>query len=74
MIDTLVKRATINKNRKPIVEIKDREVKSVGAARTTKQNEERILNFLLKFGEIERLAVLHANAETCVKNIYNAKP
>lgn len=56
---------------KPMVEIKDGEVKPVGVARTTKQNDERILNLLLEVGEMERLAILHTNAEARAKNLLN---
>jgi DegV family protein with EDD domain len=54
---------------KPMVEIKDGEVKPVGVARTTKQNDERILNLLLEVGEMERLAILHTNAEARAKKL-----
>ncbi len=48
---------------KPMIELRDGEVKAVGAVRTTKQADERILNFALGLGEMERLAILHTNAE-----------
>jgi DegV family protein with EDD domain len=54
---------------KPMVEIKNGEVKPVGVARTTKQNDERILNLLLEVGEMERLAILHTNAESRAKKL-----
>ena len=54
---------------KPIIEIKDGEVKPVGVARTTKQNDERVLNLLLEVGEMERLAILHTNAEARAKKL-----
>ncbi|HCK64770.1 MAG TPA: hypothetical protein DHW49_00760 [Anaerolineae bacterium] len=54
---------------KPMVEIKNGEVKPVGVARTTKQNDERLLNLLLEVGEMERLAILHTNAETRAKKL-----
>jgi DegV family protein with EDD domain len=54
---------------KPMVEIKNGEVKPVGVARTTKQNDERLLNLLLEVGEMERLAILHTNAEARAKNL-----
>lgn len=56
---------------KPIVEIKDGEVKPVGAVRTSKQIDERVLNLLLEVGEIEKLAILHTNAEVRAKNVLN---
>ena len=39
------------------------QVKPIGAVRTTSQADERILNFLLKEGELQRLAIMHTNAE-----------
>src|SRR5690606_32886159 len=53
---------------KPMIELRDG-VKPLGAVRTTKQADERLLNFLLEVGEIERLAILHTNAETRAKNL-----
>ena len=54
---------------KPMVEIKNGEVKPVGVARTTKQNDERLLNLLLEVREMERLAILHTNAEARAKKL-----
>jgi DegV family protein with EDD domain len=56
---------------KPMVEIKNGEVKPVGVARTTKQNDERLLNLLLEVREMERLAILHTNAEARAKKMLN---
>jgi DegV family protein with EDD domain len=52
---------------KPMIELKDGEVKPIGAVRTTKQADERMLKFLLEFGDMERLAILHTNAEPRAK-------
>ena len=52
---------------KPLIELKDGEVKPIGAVRTTKQADERMLKFLLEFGDMERLAILHTNAEPRAK-------
>ncbi|MBI3151837.1 MAG: DegV family protein [Chloroflexi bacterium] len=54
---------------KPMIELKDGEVKAIGAVRTTKQADERMLNFLLGVGEMARLAVLHTNAEPRAKQL-----
>ena len=54
---------------KPMIELIDGEVKAIGAVRTTKQADERILNFLLGLGDLERLAVLHTNAEPRARNL-----
>ncbi|MBX3037207.1 MAG: DegV family protein [Anaerolineales bacterium] len=56
---------------KPMVEIKNGEVKPMGAVRTMKQMDEQVLNLLLEFGEMERLAILHTNAEARAKNLLN---
>ena len=54
---------------KPMIELKDGEVKPIGAVRTTKQADERMLKFLLEIGDMERLAVLHTNAEPRAKSL-----
>jgi DegV family protein with EDD domain len=56
---------------KPLVEIKDGGVKPIGAVRTTKQADERILNLLLEMGEMERLAILHTNVPARAKGLLN---
>ena len=56
---------------KPMVEIKNGEVKPIGAVRTTKQIDEHVLNLLLEFGEMKRLAILHTNAEARAKKLLN---
>jgi DegV family protein with EDD domain len=48
---------------KPIVELLNGEVKPLGAVRTTRQAGERIYNALRELGPLERLAILHTNAE-----------
>jgi DegV family protein with EDD domain len=48
---------------KPMIELIDGQVKAIGAVRTTSKADERILNFLLKEGELQRLAIMHTNAE-----------
>ncbi len=50
-------------NIKPLIEITNGEVKAVGAVRTTRQANERMMNFLLEGGSLERLAILHTGAE-----------
>ena len=55
---------------KPLIELRDG-VKPMGATRMTKQTDERLLNFLLEIGEMERLAILHTNAETRAKKLLN---
>lgn len=46
-------------------------MKAIGAVRTTKQADERMLKFLLEIGDMERLAVLHTNAEPRAKQLLN---
>jgi DegV family protein with EDD domain len=48
---------------KPMIELRDGEVKAIGVVRTTHQANERMLNFLLEIGRMERLALLHTSAE-----------
>lgn len=56
---------------KPLIELTDGEVKAIGAVRTTHQANERMLNFLLAGGKLERLAILHTGAETRAKEFLN---
>ena len=58
-------------NIKPLIELANGEVKAIGAVRTTKQANERMLNFLLQGGELERLAILHTGAEPRAKEFLN---
>jgi len=48
---------------KPIVELLNGEIKPLGAVRTTRQAGEHIYNALRELGPLERLAILHTNAE-----------
>jgi DegV family protein with EDD domain len=50
-------------NLKPLVEITEGKVESLGAARTTHQGHLRILEILKEQGRLERLVILHTNAE-----------
>jgi DegV family protein with EDD domain len=50
-------------NIKPLLSVRDGEVKALGMARTTHSATESLLNFLAELGPLERLAVLHTNAE-----------
>ncbi len=49
---------------KPLIEVADSQVKAIGAVRTTRQANERMMNFLKSSGKLERLAILHTDAET----------
>jgi len=57
---------------KPLIELTNGEVKAIGAVRTTKQANERMLNFLLQGGTLERLAILHTGAEPRAREFLNA--
>jgi len=59
-------------NIKPLIELTNGEVKTIGAVRTTKQANERMMNFLLQGGTLERLAILHTGAEDRAKEFLNA--
>jgi DegV family protein with EDD domain len=48
---------------KPFLEVRDGQVFSLGEARTRGKGIERLQRFLLSMGELERLAMLHTNAE-----------
>jgi len=56
---------------KPLIELSNGEVKAVGAVRTTKQANGRMLNFLLEGGPLERLGILHTGAESRAKEFLN---
>ena len=56
---------------KPMIELTGGDVKAVGAVRTTRQGNERILNLLLEQGDLERLAVLHTGSEPRAKEFLN---
>ena len=56
---------------KPVIELINGEVKPVGALRTTKQANEKMLSLLLQNGELERLAILHTGAEARAKEFLN---
>jgi len=58
-------------NVKPLIELTNGEVKAIGAIRTTKQANNRMLNFLLQAGSLERLAILHTGAEPRAKEFLN---
>jgi fatty acid kinase fatty acid binding subunit len=57
---------------KPMIELTNGEVKAIGAVRTTGQANERMLNFLLQGGELERLAILHTGAEARAREFLNS--
>jgi len=50
-------------NLKPFVEVRNGLVLSLGEARTRRKGIERLMELLLKLGPLEKLAILHTNAE-----------
>jgi DegV family protein with EDD domain len=56
---------------KPLIELTNGEVKAVGAVRTTQQANERMVRFLLEECPLERLAILHTNAERRAREFLN---
>jgi len=51
-------------NIKPVVELRDGTVRPISAARTTRQANQALLNFLASFGPLRRLSILHTSAES----------
>jgi DegV family protein with EDD domain len=56
---------------KPLIELTDGQVKAVSAVRTTKQADERMMSFMRAGGKLERLAILHTNAEPRAREFLN---
>jgi len=56
---------------KPLIELTNGEVKAIGAVRTTRQANDRMLKFLLEGGELEKLAILHTGAEPRAREFLN---
>jgi DegV family protein with EDD domain len=54
---------------KPLVELRDGEVKPLGVVRTTRQGGMRLLQALQALGPLERLAILHTNAEARARQL-----
>ena len=48
---------------KPFIELKDGKVLSLGVARTRSKGIQQLKDFLLAYGSLEKLAILHTNAE-----------
>jgi DegV family protein with EDD domain len=57
---------------KPLIEVTDGQVKTIGAVRTTRQANERMLGFMRQGGKLERLAILHTNAEQRAREFLQA--
>ncbi len=57
---------------KPIIELTEGQVKTIGAVRTTKQANERMMGFMRQGGKLQRLAVLHTSAEQRAREFLQA--
>lgn len=57
---------------KPVVELREGAVKPISAARTTRHASAALLDFLLSLGPLERLAILHTNAEPRAREFFQA--
>jgi fatty acid-binding protein DegV len=49
---------------RPVIQLTEGQVKMLAAVRTTRQATERMLSLMRAEGRVERLAILHTNAET----------
>jgi DegV family protein with EDD domain len=49
---------------KPLIEVAGGEIKAIGAVRTTSQANQRMAAFFRSGGALERLAIMHSNAES----------
>ncbi len=58
-------------NIKPLIELSKGEVNAIGAVRTTRQANDRMLKFLMEGGPLEKLAILHTGAEPRAKEFLN---
>ena len=56
---------------KPVIELTDGQVKAIRAVRTTKQANERMMSVMRAGGKLERLAILHTNAEPRAREFLN---
>jgi DegV family protein with EDD domain len=57
---------------KPVVELRDGEVKPMAVIRTTSQADEKTLTELLEVGEMDRLAIMHTNAEPRARHLLDS--
>jgi DegV family protein with EDD domain len=54
---------------KPFLEVKDGKVLSLGEARTRKKGVERLTEIISKLGHLEKIALLHSNAEADARKL-----
>ena len=56
---------------KPVVELREGVVRPLSAARTTRNAAQALFNFLIGLGPLERLAIMHTNAEQRAREFLN---
>jgi DegV family protein with EDD domain len=56
---------------KPVIELTEGQVKAISAVRTTRQANERMLNFMRQGGKLQRLAILHTGSEKRAHDFLN---
>jgi DegV family protein with EDD domain len=59
---------------KPFIGLKNGVVSSLGECRTRTKGLQRLMSFLLSAGRLERLAILHTNAESEARKFLNELP
>lgn len=57
---------------KPVIELTDGQVQTIGAVRTTRRANERMLSFMREGGKLQRLAILHTAAEKRAREFLQA--
>lgn len=57
---------------KPVIELTEGQVKTIGAVRTTRQANERMLSFMRQGGKLQRLAILHTGVENRAREFLQA--
>ncbi len=57
---------------KPIIELTEGQVKTIGAVRTVKQANERMMGLMRQGGKLQRLAILHTSAEKRAREFLQA--
>ncbi|MDX9990697.1 MAG: DegV family protein [Anaerolineales bacterium] len=56
---------------KPVVELREGVVRPISAARTTRQANQALYNFIASLGPLQRLSILHSNAEARARDFLN---
>ena len=56
-------------NLKPLIELRFGVVKRIGQARTRAQGIDRLVENIQKWGPLERMAILHTNADSAARQL-----